>query len=211
VQFDARAQPLRRDCCVPYCRVYAAEAQHSPIIFDRKEHAMSNESETTRFEPEVVLPAQLSWGARCDGNTSGARALLLAVLEDAMLCIERRRRRRHPRTRQLAAEAETWMRSDSREWLFSFASICDVLGIDADAVRARLLPTVEPPANGAGAARTEVGVLSTRSGAIGRSLSQRGSTPGLIAVDTAPTPAPRAVRDQKTGSGFGVRVQLEVA
>jgi hypothetical protein len=172
---------------------------------------MSNEAETTLFEPEVVLPAQLSWRARCDGNTSGARALMLAVLEDAMLCVERGRRRRHPRTRQMAAEAETWMRSDSREWLFSFVSICDVLGIDTDALRGRLLPTVEPPANGAGAARIEAGALSTRSGAVGRLPSQRGSTPGFIAVDTARTPARHAGCGQQIGSGFGVRAQLGAA
>src|SRR5262245_18113439 len=100
------------------------------------------------FEPAGILPAQMSWGARCDGNTSGARALMLAILEDARLCIERGRRRRHAGTRRLAAETETWVRSDCREWLFSFASICDVLGFDADAVRRRLLANVGYRANG---------------------------------------------------------------
>lgn len=120
---------------------------------------MSNEFAMTLFEPEVILPAQMSWGARCDGNTSGARTLMLAILEDAMLCIERGRRRRHARTRQLAAEAETWMRADCREWLFSFASICDVLGIDADALRVRLLLTnVEHPAHRGGGTGSGVGV-----------------------------------------------------
>jgi hypothetical protein len=38
--------------------------------FDRREHAMSNEVEMMLFEPAVVLPAQMSCGARCDGNTS---------------------------------------------------------------------------------------------------------------------------------------------
>jgi hypothetical protein len=121
---------------------------------------MSNEVEMTFFEPEGVLPAQMSWGARCDGNTSGVRALMLAILEDAVLCIERGRRRRHWRTRQLAAEAETWMSSDCREWLFSFASICDVLGIDADALRVRLPSNVAHPPNGGRAARAEATVVA---------------------------------------------------
>ena len=172
---------------------------------------MNNEVERTLFEPEVVLPAQLSWGARCDANTSGARALMLAILEDAMLCVERGRRRRHPHTRRLAAEAETWMRSDCREWLFSFASICDVLGIDADALRVRLLTDVTAPADGGRAAGAEAAAPSTRRGAAVRSLSQRESTPGLIAVDSARTPARRTVRAREAGSGVGVRAQLEVA
>lgn len=100
---------------------------------------MSNDFETISSESDVVLPAQMSWGARCDADTSGARALMLAILEDATRCIERGRRRRHAPTRRKAAEAERWMRSECRAWLFSFASICDVLGFDADALRARLL------------------------------------------------------------------------
>jgi hypothetical protein len=99
---------------------------------------MSSEFEMEFFEPEVVLPVQMSWGARCDGSTSGPRALMLAILEDAVRCIERGRRRRHRHTRQLG-EAEAWVRCDSREWPFSFANICDVIGVDADAVRVRLL------------------------------------------------------------------------
>ena len=114
---------------------------------------MNNDFDKALFEPELILPAQMTAGARVDADTSGARALMLAILEDAVLCIERGRRRRHRRTRQLAAEAETWVRSDCREWLFSFASICDVLGIDPDALRVRLLARVERPASDGRAAR----------------------------------------------------------
>jgi len=98
-----------------------------------------NNDDMALFGPDVVLPAQIFWGARCDGTTSGVRALMIAIVEDATLCIKRGGRRRHWRTRRLAAEAEAWVRSDSREWLFSFASICDVLGFDPDALRVRLL------------------------------------------------------------------------
>ncbi len=107
---------------------------------------MNDDFNMALFEPEVVLPTQLS-RAESDGDPSGARALMMAILEDAILCIERGRRRRHPGTRRLAAEAETWVRSDSRDWLFSFASICDVLGFDVDALRVRLLSGVEHPAH----------------------------------------------------------------
>ena len=131
---------------------------------------MNNDFDKALFEPELIPSAQMTGGARDDGDASGARALMLAILEDAARCIERGRRRRHPRTRQLGAEAETWVRSDCREWLFSFASICDVLGFDADALRDRLLATIEQPANGGRAARAETDERSTRSGAVARLL-----------------------------------------
>ena len=138
---------------------------------------MNNDFDMALFEPEVVLPAQMSWGARCDGATSGVRALMTAILEDATLCIEWGRQRRHWRTRLLAAEAETWVRSDCREWLFSFASICDVLGMDADALRVRLLPTVEPPANGGGFSTSH-----PRAPAIGGSADPAWAEPGVLLI-----------------------------
>jgi hypothetical protein len=100
---------------------------------------MNDEFESALFEPVVILPSQISVDAQWVSDTSGPIALALAVLEEAARCIERGRRRRHPGIRKLAAEAEAWVRCDSREWPFAFASICDVLGLDVDAARARFL------------------------------------------------------------------------
>ena len=173
---------------------------------------MNNDFDRALFEPEVIPPAQMTGGARNDADTSGARALMLAILEDAMLCIKRGRRRRHPRTRQLAAEAETWVRSDSRAWLFSFASICDVLGFDADALRGRLLTHVERPASGGRAARSEADEPSTRSGAVVRMLPQReGARGSITVVATARALARRTDGGRGTGAGFAVRAQAAVA
>jgi hypothetical protein len=100
---------------------------------------MIAELDTTSCDTSGILPAQMSVGVRWNGDTSGPRALMLAVLEDAVQCIEKGRRRRGFRARRLGAEAEAWVRSDSRDWPFSFANICEVLGFDVDAFRKRLL------------------------------------------------------------------------
>ena len=99
---------------------------------------MIGEFDTISCDTSGVLPAQMPVGARWNGDTSGARALMLAVLEDALRCIEGGRRRRRFHARRRAAEAEAWVRSDRLDWLFSFLNVCDVLGFDADAVRGRL-------------------------------------------------------------------------
>jgi len=101
---------------------------------------------TSHFElmpcvPDAVLPAQVSAGVRWDADTSGPRALMLAVLEDAVRCIENGRRRRRFGARRLAAEAEAWVRCDRADWPFSFLNVCEALGIDVDAIRRRLLET----------------------------------------------------------------------
>jgi hypothetical protein len=60
---------------------------------------------------------------------------MLAVLEDAVDCYQKHSHSTDPRGQQLFAEAEEWVRSDDRSWLFSFENICDTLEINADYVR----------------------------------------------------------------------------
>jgi hypothetical protein len=62
------------------------------------------------------------------------QCLLAAVLEDAIDVY------RHPRAdrRELMRETEAWLGSDDPSWLFSFARICQTLGLDPHAIRASL-------------------------------------------------------------------------
>ena len=106
---------------------------------------MTSEFELRPCEPEAVLPAQMSGGARWDADMSGPRALMLAVLEDAVRCIEEGRWERRFRTRRLAAQAQAWVWCDRADWPFSFVNICEVLGFDVDAMRARLLTRYPAP------------------------------------------------------------------
>jgi hypothetical protein len=41
-------------------------------------------------------------------------------------------------THRQSSEAFEWIESDRRDWLFAFANVCDLLGIDTKAVRERL-------------------------------------------------------------------------
>ena len=76
-----------------------------------------------------------------DGAANHARwrcpelSLAEAVLEDAVYCL---RRVSCGVTHQQCREAFEWFESDRRDWPFAFISVCDVLGMDAAAVRTRL-------------------------------------------------------------------------
>ncbi len=67
---------------------------------------------------------------------SPERDLLVAVLEDAMQCIERHAGAERAAERALCADAQRWMASRDRSWFFSFENVCAALDLDADAVRA---------------------------------------------------------------------------
>jgi len=60
---------------------------------------------------------------------------MLAVLEDAVDCFQKHAHSRDPRAEQLFAEAQEWVDSTDRSWLFSYENICDTLEINADYVR----------------------------------------------------------------------------
>jgi len=77
-------------------------------------------------------------GVRDNGVGSGERALMRAMLQDAVLCLLGEAAPANERPR-LAADARHWVRSRSREWVFAFESVCDALGIDPDYARRELL------------------------------------------------------------------------
>ena len=77
-------------------------------------------------------------GVRDEGVGSPERALMRAMLQDAVLCLVGEAAPANERER-LAADASYWVSSRSRAWLFAFENVCDALGIDADYARTHLL------------------------------------------------------------------------
>src|SRR5262245_12325648 len=89
------------------------------------------------FVPEQYLPTQVA-PARRDSLICGEKALMLAVLEDAVRCLDARTRS----GRRQACEAERWVRAKDAEWPFSFVNVCSYLEIDERRLRAELLARV---------------------------------------------------------------------
>lgn len=95
--------------------------------------------------PEQLLPTQLAMPRR-DSLICGEKALVLAVLEDAIRCLERRSRAGV----RSAREAEAWIRANDTRWPFSFVNVCAHLEIDASRLRAVLLTGAAERSGGTG-------------------------------------------------------------
>jgi hypothetical protein len=67
------------------------------------------------------------------------RALMLAVLRDAITCIEKYVERQSVRNRRDCEEALQWIRAEDSEWLFSFENICEALGVNPAYLRRGLI------------------------------------------------------------------------
>jgi hypothetical protein len=99
--------------------------------------------ELKRIEPDdapggddTMLPAQF-WSALADPRTEPEKRLMVAVLEEAISLVVNGAARDGERGAAMR-EAERWLASDDRAGPFAFASICDVLDLDAGRVRQAL-------------------------------------------------------------------------
>jgi hypothetical protein len=65
--------------------------------------------------------------------------LMVMILEDAVGCYQRFVDASDGDGRAQFRDAEKWLFSDEQEWIFSFRSICDFVGLNPGAVRRNLL------------------------------------------------------------------------
>jgi hypothetical protein len=85
--------------------------------------------------PEAILPEQFF---RPSAALPAEKRLMLAVLEGALLDLQRSADARTPRARRLADEVGAWFAADDEGWPCSFLRICHALGLDASVVRSRV-------------------------------------------------------------------------
>jgi len=118
---------------MPYGVTALAEAIESP-----------DEREGSLFEPETILPEQFLTEVR--SRATGERLLLIALLQDAIICFQKYLFATRPRSRRLFREAERWIletdpppQDENVQPYFTFEQTCAFLGLDADYVRDRLL------------------------------------------------------------------------
>jgi len=104
---------------------------HASLIWEEKL--------TSLFQPDILLPAEYSETVRRKVSSEAEKRLMLAVLEDAVQCFQDNVSARSGRGKRLFEEAEEWILETNSDWVFSFESICEVLGFNPQYVRQGLL------------------------------------------------------------------------
>jgi hypothetical protein len=88
------------------------------------------------FEPTDALLSAQYWGTCTrEGYLEPEKMLMLSVLEDGLACFQEHLQAGDTRFR----EAEEWIMDDNSDYLFSFETICETLGLDPKHVRQELL------------------------------------------------------------------------
>jgi hypothetical protein len=87
------------------------------------------------FAPDTLLASQYFDRVRRRRDLTGEQSLMCAVIEDAVDVYLKHAATDRPEHRRLFDDAERWIESGDRSWLYAFETICDYLGLHADYVR----------------------------------------------------------------------------
>jgi hypothetical protein len=94
-----------------------------------------DERVSSLFQPDTLLPEQFLETFRRKLHLEPEKKLMLAILEDGIACYQKNLVARDSKGRALFREAESWVVETGNEAVFSFESVCDSVGLDANYLR----------------------------------------------------------------------------
>jgi hypothetical protein len=95
----------------------------------------TGETVASLFQPDTIAPAEYFDGFKRKSALEPERELVLALLEDAVLCFQKYLHSTREKEQRLFADTEEWLFGDDREWPLSFLNVCDLLGLEPGYVR----------------------------------------------------------------------------
>lgn len=87
------------------------------------------------FQPDALLGEQYLDNFRRKTPLEPEKSLVLAVLEDGIRCFQDNIFPQNRKKQMLFEEAQEWLFSDESDGIFSFVSVCAVLGLDPSYIR----------------------------------------------------------------------------
>lgn len=87
------------------------------------------------FGPDPVSTAEYADNSQRRPQWLPEKKLMLAVLDDAILCYRKYRSANKGKERRLFREAQEWIFDEQDDRIFSFESVCACLGIDPGWIR----------------------------------------------------------------------------
>ena len=88
---------------------------------------------------QPALPAQFYDIWHKTRYVSPERALVLAMVWQALVDLQKYRFAKRRRQQRLYMEAHCWVASDDRQWPYAFCNVADILNVAPERLRAQLL------------------------------------------------------------------------
>ncbi len=87
------------------------------------------------FGSDAMLPEQFAETFRRSAQLEPEKALLLAVLEDAVTCFLKFHSAQDRIGKGRFHEAKEWIMQSGSDWFFSFENVCELLGLSPEYLR----------------------------------------------------------------------------
>jgi hypothetical protein len=100
------------------------------------------EKKYSLLQLDNLLPMQFLDTFRRTTYQEPERVLMLAVLRDAIDCLQKHATCVAGKRKKLFDETIGWIRADDDDWLFSFNNVCDTVGLNPGRLRSALLEMV---------------------------------------------------------------------
>ena len=91
------------------------------------------------FQPDILIRDQFVATYMRRFHLEPEKTLMLAILQDAVVCFQDNLAATDKRKRQLFLEAQEWIMEENTNYLYSFESICDLLGFSPSYLRQGLM------------------------------------------------------------------------
>ena len=101
------------------------------------------EKTASLLQLDYLIPLQFFGTYRRKIYLEPERVLMLAVLEDAISCLEKYATCASGKHKKLFEETRTWILTDDDDWLFSFNNVCEAVGLHPGRLRRALIQMAE--------------------------------------------------------------------
>jgi len=91
------------------------------------------------FQLDILIPGQFLATYKRKLHMDPERALMFAILQDAVVCFQDYAGAQEKRKRRLFLDAEEWVMNDDHDYLFSFENVCASLALNASYLRRGLM------------------------------------------------------------------------
>jgi hypothetical protein len=115
------------------------EAQRSNGIARDESSLTPDERVSSLFQPDTLLSTQYFENLRRKTLFEPEKRLMLAILEDGIHCYFDNLHASGNKRKRLFEDAAAWIVESNGDWVFSFESVCDALGLNPEYVRQGLL------------------------------------------------------------------------
>jgi len=102
-------------------------------------HGAHEEKALAIFQPDILISAQFLATYERKFHLDPERTLLLAILQDAVICFQEFLLATSKKKQSLFVDAEEWILDQDKSYLYSFENICELLGFEASYMRQGLL------------------------------------------------------------------------